>query len=101
MSKQRQRGNALERYIAKRLGGQRLGHYGGEDVAHEWLSIECKERATLPVWLRDAMRQAIGHAAADALPIVVLHELHKAHNEDLVVMRLCDFDDWFNGGDDD
>ena len=99
MSKQRRRGNALERYIAKRLGGQRVGHYGGEDVKHDWLSIECKERP-LPLWLGYAMQQAQRHATADKLPIVVLHELNRAHDGDLVVMRLCDFDDWFNGGGD-
>jgi len=96
MSKQRRRGNALERYIAKRLGGRRMGHYGGEDVKHDWLSIECKERP-LPLWLRYAADQARRHATEDKLPIVVLHELNRSHDEDLVVMRLCDFQAWFGG----
>jgi len=97
MSKQRQRGNALERYIAKRLGGTRVGHYGGEDVKHDWLSIECKERP-LPLWLRYAVDQARRHATADKLAIAVLHGLNRPHDEDLVVMRLADFESWF--GDD-
>lgn len=97
MSVQRRRGNELERAIARRLGGQRTGQYGGEDVAHEWLSIECKSRKALPAWLREAMRQAESHASADKLAITVLHELGEAHNDDLVVMRLRDFEEWFGG----
>ena len=98
MSKQRRRGNALERYIAKRLGGQRVGHYGGEDVAHEWLSIECKERQSIPQWLTQAVAQALAYAGRGKLAIAVLHGLNRPHDEDLVVMRLADFESWF--GDD-
>ena len=97
MSKQRQRGNALERYIARRLGGRRVEHYGGEDVAHEWLSIECKERQGIPQWLTQAVAQALAYAGQGKLAIAVLHELNRSHDEDLVVMRLKDFEEWFNG----
>jgi len=92
MSLQRQRGNAAERAIAKRLGGQRAGQFGGEDVAHAVYSIECKERATLPTWLKDALAQAVGHAPAGKTPVVVLHELGGRHDGDMVVLRLRDFE---------
>jgi hypothetical protein len=97
MSKQRQRGNEAERAIAKRLGGQRVGHLGGEDVALPWLSLEVKEREKFPVWLIDAMGQAWGHAKAGQLPAVVLHTLGTRHDNDMVVMRLADFEEWFGG----
>ena len=39
----RQRGNAFEREIAKRLGGQRVGQFGGkQDVANDWIAVQCK-----------------------------------------------------------
>lgn len=39
----RQRGNAFEREVAKRLNGQRVGQFGGkQDVANDWLAVQCK-----------------------------------------------------------
>ncbi len=39
----RQRGNAFEREIAKRLNATRTGQFGGkQDVGNEWLSVQCK-----------------------------------------------------------
>ncbi len=39
----RQRGNAFEREVAKRLLGQRVGQFGGkQDVANDWLAVQCK-----------------------------------------------------------
>lgn len=95
MSQQRQRGNAVERAVAKRLGGERAGQYGGEDVSHSVFSVECKERQSLPIWLKDAMAQAVRHAPADKLPLLVLHRLGQRHDGDLVVIRLKDFEEHF------
>ena len=95
MSQQRDRGNAAERAVAKRLGGQRVGHLGGEDVSHSVFSCECKERASLPAWLTDAMAQAVRHAPEGKLAMVVLHLLGARHDSDLVVMRLGDFEQWY------
>lgn len=95
MSRQRQRGNAVERAVAQRLGGARAGQYGGEDVSHSVFSCECKERASLPLWLTDAMAQAVRHAPEGKLPMVVLHELGKRHDGNLVVLRLKDFEEYF------
>jgi hypothetical protein len=66
------------------------------DVAHDWLSIEVKHRHELPAWLYDAMLQAMLAAHnTNNLPIVVLHESGRRHDDDLVVVRLKDFVEWF------
>lgn len=84
-----------ERQIAKLLGGERTGHFGGEDVKSEWLSVEVKSRKKLPQWLVSAMEQSEGHAANGKLPIVVLHQNGELYTDALVICRLGDFVDWF------
>ena len=67
-------------------------------VAHDWLSIEVKHRRALPVWLCDAMVQAVAaNRGNDKLPVVVLHQKGRRHDDDLVVLRLKDFVEWFGG----
>ncbi len=85
-----------ERRVAGRLGGQRVGNRGTntEDVEHPTLSIECKHRKELPGWLKDAIAQAHTNAPAGKLPIVVLHELGQRSDNDMVVLRLADFETW-------
>lgn len=87
-----------ERVIAKRLNGRRLGATGQAtaDVVSDWLSVEVKHRRRLPDWLKDALDQA-RHGAGERLPIVILHESGQRHSNDLVLMRLGDFEDWFGG----
>lgn len=97
------RWKATERRIAALLGGRRVpvsGRARGDapDVRHAWLSIECKDRASLPAWLLDALWQAEASATATQLPIAVLHEAGRRHDRALVVLRLGAFVDWF--GDD-
>lgn len=86
-----------ERRVAAKLNGQRVGNSGRntEDVSHTWLSIECKSRKSLPAWLKTAMTQARTNADEGKLPIVVLHELNKQSANDLVVIRMADFQEWF------
>ncbi len=86
----------VERAIAKRLNGKRLGATGQAtaDVVTDWLSVEVKHRKTLPQWLKDALGQA-RHGAGGRLPIVILHESGQRHADDLVLMRMGDFEDWF------
>jgi len=88
---------ALERHVAKTFGGQRVGNRGTntEDVSHGWLSVECKHRASIPSWLKLAMWQARTNAAADKLPVVILHESGARHTDNLVVIRMADFQEWF------
>jgi hypothetical protein len=85
-----------ERAIAKRLNGKRIGATGKAtaDVVSDWLSIEVKHRKRLPEWLKTALDQARA-GAGERLPVVVLHEAGQRHADDLVVLRLADFQDWF------
>lgn len=94
---------SVERAIAAYLGGQRVpitGRIRGSapDVAHDWLSIEVKHRRELPAWLYDAMMQAMAAKRGEQLPVVILHERGRRHDDDLVMIRLKDFRDWFGGG---
>jgi len=95
MSRARQRGKAHERAIAKRLAGRRVGVTGLAtcDVVSEEFAAECKERAALPAWLTGAMEQAERNAPAGLTPLVVLHELSRRHDGDLVVLRLREFEE--------
>ena len=39
----RSKGNAFEREVAAKIGGLRVGQYGGKtDVQADWISIQCK-----------------------------------------------------------
>ena len=84
---------ACERAVAAILGGERVGCTGKAtpDVVTERLAVEVKHREKLPKWLTAAMEQAEQNAPEDKLPVVVLHEKHKRHCQDLVVVRLAHF----------
>lgn len=86
----------VERVIARRLGGERVGNRGSAspDVVSSWLAVEVKHRKALPAWLKDAIAQAKA-TAGDKLPLVVLHESGRWHDGDLVLLRLRDFEAWF------
>lgn len=88
---------ATERTLAKRLNGQRLGATGkaNADVVAGHLSVECKHKRRLPGWLKDAVQQAARNAGEGQLAIVVLHEAGKRHDNDLVVVRLKDWQEWY------
>jgi hypothetical protein len=90
MSRNRNRGKALERYVAKDLGGRRVGILGQEDVSAHGFSIECKERNALPRFLVDCMNQAERNARGD-VAVVVLHELQSDHGLDYVILRYKHF----------
>ncbi|MBC7223442.1 MAG: hypothetical protein H5T59_04070 [Anaerolineae bacterium] len=88
---------AVERALARRLGGVRTGCTGeaAPDVTTGWCSVECKTRKRLPAWLKEAVAQAVRNAAPDTLPLVVLHQTGQRHDSDLVVLRLRDFEAWY------
>lgn len=78
------------------LGGRRVpvtGRARGDvpDIAHPLLSVEVKERATLPKWLGEAMSQAVASAAPGQLPAVVLHERGQCFDDALVLVPLGAF----------
>jgi hypothetical protein len=86
-----------ERTVAKRLGGTRVGPSGTStaDVVNDHLAVECKHRKSLPVLITAAMAQAVGAARDGQTPIVVLHEKGKRHDNDIVCMRLKDYQDLY------
>ncbi len=90
-----------ERAVARALGGERASKHGqGEstpDVLTSAYAVEVKHRKELPAWLKEAMAQSVRNAPEGKLPLVVLHESGCRHGEDLVMMRLADFRDWFGG----
>jgi len=93
-NKNRQRGKSLERFIAKDLGGRRVGILGQEDVIlhHGAFSLEVKERKKLPVFIWNCMAQADRNAQRNGnRPGVVLHELGDDHDKDTVMIRYRDF----------
>lgn len=89
---------AYERRIADVLGGERVGPAGVEsaDIRHDWLAPECKFRSFLPRWLFDTIAQAVTNAEPGKLPLAILHEKGARWPDDLVIMRLGDFVEWFN-----
>ena len=100
---------ATERAIARRLGGRRTSHrnlgVGAPDVQAGPYAVEVKHRRALPAWLIGGLAQARRYADAGQLPLLVLHGAGRRHDDDLVVLRLADFETWFGqlvqeGGDD-
>ncbi len=85
----------FERRVARSIGGRRVGPTGTAtpDVISDWLRIECKERHALPAWLSDPLRKVRSQTPADALGVVVWHEVG-AHDA-ILVMSFADFVDWF------
>jgi len=94
MSTSHRRGKEHERAIAKRLGGERTGNRGvaAADVVNGRFAIECKSRKALPSWLVKAMLQAENGATDGRVPVTIVHETGIRHEDDLVVMRLKDFE---------
>lgn len=104
---------SVERRIAKYLGGERVPITGRQrgsapDISHPWLSIEVKQRDSLPAWLADAMDQAemsvgivqphesnVPHDRVSQLPIAILHQTGNRIEDAYVVVRLSDFREWF------
>ncbi len=88
---------STEKTIARRLGGRRIGITGlkTEDVSTDWLCCEVKHRKTLPAWLKAALQQAISAAKDGRLPIAILHEAGRRHDNDIVCLRFADFVNWF------
>lgn len=105
------------RDIMQRLG--RIYHMGNTDLEKalkvglkdaagqghmaDWLAIYLERRASLPPWLRDAMQRAVAREAArtppgarlERLPLVVLRGADGEADDDLALLRLRDFREWF------
>ena len=89
----RDRGKAAERATAKALGGKRVGTLSGEDIHIDgpW-SCEVKSRQTFvaSTWMKQATKNAKGKT-----PLVIVHVHGKRHDDDLIIIRMGDWLDWF------
>lgn len=85
------------RMIAFRLRGGRVpitGHQRGDvpDIAHPVYSVEVKSGKILPGWLHNAMAQAVAAQRNGQMPVDILHETGTRHADDLVCVRLGEFE---------
>ena len=93
-SKNRLSGKENERAIAKRLGGQRMGILGQDDVRAGIFSIEAKK---VKRWsLRESwIDQMERNCPPDMTPLLIIHKTHQHRDNDLVCMKLKDFEEWY------
>ena len=96
----RQRGNAFEREVAKRLGAQRVGQYGGkQDVANNWIAVQCKVGKSYPERLDGWLRSV--PVKGDQLAALVVGDSPGAgtRRRAMIVLDLDDFIAWFGRAD--
>jgi hypothetical protein len=88
---------AHERRTARAIGGTRLGATGREnpDVSAGWLQAECKSRRLLPAWITTALGKVRQQAGPDGLGVVVLHEVGRRREGDVVCIAMKDWLDWY------
>jgi len=90
VQKNRRRAKAVERALAERLGGRRVGILGQEDIfIGDLFSVEVKSRKSVAIydWFQQAVKNAKGK-----IPLLIVHITGKHHDNDLVVMSLKDFE---------
>jgi len=68
------------------------------DVTSNYLSIECKYRKQIPLWIKDAMDQAVksntrGQDNKTKVPVVFLKEKGSSFEDTLIIFRAKDFMD--------
>ena len=81
---------AVERAVARLLGGRRC-HFEGEDVdAGRW-SVEVKHGRQVPKTIIDWFEQAERNTSEGKRPLLVLHPPRVKYEDSLVVLRLADF----------
>ncbi len=92
----RQRGNSWERELAQKLGGKRVGQFGGKtDVEAPWLVIQAKVGGSFSErywgWLNEL------NAKGDQLRALIVGDSPGAgtRRRAIVVLDLDDFVDWF------
>ena len=88
-----------EKGVAGLLGGKRVSNTAlglrSSDVETPAYSVEVKSRKDLPNWLVNAVGQAHRNAAHGKLPLVVLHQVGCRRMNDLVIVRMDEFIEWF------
>lgn len=93
----RARGNAFEREVAKRLLGQRVGQFGGkQDVANDWLAVQCKVGGSFSERQWDWLQTV--PVKADQLRGLVIGDspgVGGGRRRAVIILDLDDFCDWF------
>lgn len=92
-AKNRRRGKATERAVAKLTGGKRIGVLGNDDVQAGPWSIEVKGRVRFSG--SAFMQQACRNCPKGKTPLVVVHVTGQRHANDLVMIRLADWLDYY------
>lgn len=84
----------FEKRIAFRLGGERVGILGAEDVRHPILSIECTQvdKKRFPQMVKNKYYQAIKNCPKGKKPIVVMKEKRRLDDNSLVIVSLSNFE---------
>lgn len=94
----RNRGNAYERSVAKRLGVRRVGQYGGKEdlgAAEDWMVVQCKNGSYYPERI-DGWLRAIPVRAGQLRAVVIGDAPGPGtKRRELIVLDLGDFLDWF------
>lgn len=85
--KNRRRGKGVEKRVAKKLEGLRIGVLGREDVLTERFSVEVKSRQKLAFlkWWEQARKNVSG----GRVPLLVVHQKHGKRY--FVILELDDF----------
>ena len=91
----RRAGKALEKYYAKRWNMRRVGVFGGCDLEDDIRCIECKKRKVVWKALKDMVLQADTNCKNGKIPVVILHETNSRHDEDYVILRVRDYEEWY------
>ena len=96
----RQRGHAFERFVAAKLGGKRVGHFGGKADATggegEWLQVQCKVGGSFSERQWDWLQSV--PVKADQMRALVIGDSPGAgggRRRAVIVLDLDDFADWF------
>jgi hypothetical protein len=89
----RDRGKRCEADIAVRLSGRRMGVMGAHDVEAGPFAVEVKSRVAFVG--TGFMAQAARNCPTGKTPLVVVHLTGTRHEGDLVMMRMCDWQEWF------
>ena len=85
-------GRKFQAHIAGKLGGKSVGTIEGQDVEHPLFSIECKKRKA---WAGVAfMEQCVRNCPEGKTPLVIVHVTGQRHENDQVIMRFSDFEEW-------
>jgi hypothetical protein len=91
--KNKRRGKAVQKKVVESLGGKNVGTLGSEDGEHPIWSIEVKSCKKFSG--KKYMNQCIKNCKEGKTPLLIVHVTGEHHNNDLVIMRRSDWDDWF------